>query len=460
MRRETIQIPGVFAGTRHSTGPLLTTAESAPLAANCGVRRYGGHRKTTRSDTRPKAALCLATAAALTMSGCLAADDVTGAASDDRTMSEAELSTGAAAGSRAELDAFTPLVSTPLASSRPVLTTDGARHLLYELQFTNVTGSAATITEVQALDAASGEALVTLTGASLAERAPAAVKDGTVVLGGGLTAFLFMDVAVRPEAPLPQRLIHVFSIGLSPDNPTVAHRFRSGAVEVRSDELPVLGPPLRGAGWVAVNGCCDVSSGHRTAIPPLNGAFHLAQRFAIDFTQLQPDGRLLAGPPEALASYRAYGAPVLAVAVGVVVRARDGVSDNVPVGEVPSQLTPDIAAGNHVVLDIGGGRFVLYAHLQPGSLRVRTGQRVASGDVLGLVGNTGNSDFPHLHIHVMDGRSPLGSDGLPYVFRAFRSVGTVANPDEVLSGAPARFAGSSSGSFTGRLPLDLQEVSF
>ena len=72
------------------------------------------------------------------------------------------------------------------------------------------------------------------------------------------------------------------------------------------------------------------------------------------------------------------------------------------------------SAAIYVVLDLGGGRFAFYAHLQPGSLRVKAGDRVKAGQVLGLVGNSGNSTEPHLHFHISNGISPLGSEGLPY----------------------------------------------
>src|SRR3954471_18618605 len=88
------------------------------------------------------------------------------------------------------------------------------------------------------------------------------------------------------------------------------------------------------------------------------------------------------------------------------------------------------SAATYVVVDIGGGRFAFYAHLQPGSLKVHVGDRVRAGQVLGLVGNSGNTDFPHLHFHVMNGPSPLASDGLPFEFRSFTSPGSVANPDQ------------------------------
>jgi hypothetical protein len=96
----------------------------------------------------------------------------------------------------------------------------------------------------------------------------------------------------------------------------------------------------------------------------------------------------------------------------------------------------ETADGNYVVVDLGQGRFALYAHLQPGSLRVKVGDRVRTGDVLGLLGNTGNTDGPHLHFHVMDGPSPLTSDGLPFVFTSFTGQGVVTDEAKLVSPFP------------------------
>jgi len=68
-----------------------------------------------------------------------------------------------------------------------------------------------------------------------------------------------------------------------------------------------------------------------------------------------------------------------------------------------------------VVLDLGQGRYASYGHLQPG-VRVKTGDFVKTGQVLGLVGNSGNSNGPHLHFNVADGPGLLTGDGIPYVF--------------------------------------------
>lgn len=90
-----------------------------------------------------------------------------------------------------------------------------------------------------------------------------------------------------------------------------------------------------------------------------------------------------------------FGEPLLAPAAGEVASAVDGIADD--------GKSVDAPAGNHVVIDIGGGRFVLVAHLQEGSVAVKPGDRVATGDPIGRVGHSGNSTMPHIHLQVQDG---------------------------------------------------------
>jgi murein DD-endopeptidase MepM/ murein hydrolase activator NlpD len=156
----------------------------------------------------------------------------------------------------------------------------------------------------------------------------------------------------------------------------------------------------------------------------MDGRVRIAQRFAIDYALLNDDGRPWRGDELDNASYHGYGAELLAVADGTVVDVKDGLPENVPgLTSRAIPITMATVAGNYVTLKIGEGHYAFYAHLQPGSLRVRLGDRVRRGDVLGLLGNSGNSTAPHLHFHVSDGTSPLGSEGLPYVIDAFDVLG-------------------------------------
>ena len=169
------------------------------------------------------------------------------------------------------------------------------------------------------------------------------------------------------------------------------------------------------------------------ALLPLDGRFALAQRFAIDWEQLDADERVVRGDLKKVESYIIFGRDVIAVADGTVVAMRNELAEQVP-GALPPGLPVDQADGNFVVLDVGQGAFALFAHMQPGSVTVQPGAKVKRGDVLGKVGNTGNSQAPHLHFHVMDGPSPLAANGIPYVIDRFRltarSTGGTADFDK------------------------------
>lgn len=133
---------------------------------------------------------------------------------------------------------------------------------------------------------------------------------------------------------------------------------------------------------------------------------------------------LLSRDPAKNESYFTFGQEILAVGAGRIVAARDGVPENDLSQPLPP-ATIESAPGNFVVQALDDGTFALYAHIQNGKVRVHPGDRVRRGQVLGLVGNTGNSTAPHLHFHVMDRPSPLGANGLPYVLDRFDLQGTV-----------------------------------
>jgi murein DD-endopeptidase MepM/ murein hydrolase activator NlpD len=98
----------------------------------------------------------------------------------------------------------------------------------------------------------------------------------------------------------------------------------------------------------------------------------------------------------------------------------------------------------------------MYAHLQPGSLRVKVGDAVKRGQVLGLVGNTGNSTEPHLHFQLMDRNSPLGSEGLPYALSNFVVTRRVAGDFE----HPTATTLAAAEMHRGEIPLEMQLVDF
>jgi murein DD-endopeptidase MepM/ murein hydrolase activator NlpD len=130
-------------------------------------------------------------------------------------------------------------------------------------------------------------------------------------------------------------------------------------------------------------------------------------------------------------------------------------------GKLQEGISLEMAPGNYVVVDIGEGRFAFYAHMQPGSLRVKPGDKVTTGQVLGLLGNSGNTDAPHLHFHIMDSASPLMSNGLPYVFTSFTGEGRATDEQPLFSGGAVTIDPNAlSGLHKNELPLNLEIVGF
>jgi murein DD-endopeptidase MepM/ murein hydrolase activator NlpD len=132
------------------------------------------------------------------------------------------------------------------------------------------------------------------------------------------------------------------------------------------------------------------------------------------------------GPEDKNDSYFCYGKPIYNVAAGKVVDMSDGMPENVPhSGKYAIPIDFNNAAGNHVVVQIAPDRYVLYAHMQPGTVRVKVGDRVRTGEIIGLVGNTGSSTEPHLHMHIDDQPSFLAGNGVPYEFTEGEASGPV-----------------------------------
>lgn len=369
---------------------------------------------------------------------------------------------------------FTTIAVEPLAAPRPFRGADGQTHLAYELSLVNMTRLVTRIDAVAAV--AEGKVVGEWSGDRLASLFRINGGDTGVVLGPSQSALLFLDVAIPQGESVPTRLAHRISTtrmirapgddihtgkpldASIPLPASVTFTTRPFAI----DDRPVirLSPPLRGDRWIVANGCCSSITSHRGAVMAFDGSVFVPERFAIDFIELGADDRLVAGPPDQVTSYRYFGTTVYAAAAGTVTSTSDGAPEETP-GAPRSGITPENAAGNHIVVDMGEGNFALYAHLQPGSLLVKAGQHVARGEPLAKLGNTGNSDAPHLHFHVMDGPIPLTASGLPFAFDRFVGEGHVTIGDAEIGGAAVPIDKAwNAGARQDALPLDGELIGF
>ncbi|HEU0287304.1 MAG TPA: M23 family metallopeptidase [Nocardioidaceae bacterium] len=329
---------------------------------------------------------------------------------------------------------FTPVVASTVGpETAAVRGTDGRYHVVYELQLTNAKPVPATIRSVAVLDEADRDRVITrFQGSRLVESmrtlAPSPVENTTIEPNG--SRLLFVDLTFDSLDEVPQTLIHRFRL-LGAANPGSTEptplTYTITPFEIGNLRPVVVGPPLRGDGWVAFNGCCDLRFAHRGAVQSVNGGLFDSQRFAIDYMRLDDSGHFVTGDVTNPQNWTQYGSEVIAAANGTVVSVANNFPNQVP-GSLPdpgSFDTIESVDGNHVILKLRNGVYAFYAHLEKGSVVVEPGDKVKRGDKLGLLGNTGNTSAPHLHFHIMSGPEALASDALPFVVDSFGYEGQV-----------------------------------
>lgn len=321
----------------------------------------------------------------------------------------------------------------------PVPATDGRMHLAYAAQVTSLADGDVTIEAVEPVDAGRGftptgrNEVVAVDGRAITGKVrlfgttPPGSRD-TATVPAGRSGVMFFDVTYPGLDAVPELLAHRVSLRTAGGT---AISMLTNPVRISCAEAVRISPPLTGSGWWNGNGCCRTVNAHRGATLPVNGSLRVPEQFAIDFVQIAPDGTCCSGAPvRDVRSWRFYDAPVLAVAPGEVMELENDMDDQIPGS--PEGVTARTAPGNHVIQDIGGGRFVFYAHLRRGTVTAKVGDTLQSGQLVGRVGNSGSTTAPHLHFQVMDRPSALNAVGLPFVFDRQRVEGRMlGRPDGV-----------------------------
>lgn len=249
----------------------------------------------------------------------------------------------------------------------------------------------------------------TLTAADLAR----AAAGGKALDDSGMMAaigFQFCDGALLGGAKLASGATLAPGEAIMLSHQSFAWRGQRDAVRVSAGSgkatIPIDGGfappirwPLRGGPWLVGAGA-SFHTTHRWAVP---------EQFALDIIQAGPKGRSYSGTGTKLSDFHAYGADVLAVGNGTVASVTHTASEDAPMlrakGEAMEAYLGRIGAvqatklaggeaailGEGVVIDLGGNVFAAYAHLKPGSVRVKQGDRVTAGQVIAALGNSGNS---------------------------------------------------------------------
>jgi hypothetical protein len=155
------------------------------------------------------------------------------------------------------------------------------------------------------------------------------------------------------------------------------------------------------------------------------GMAHSPSRYGMDFEIADDQGRTFSGKGDKPEDYFIFGRPILAPAAGTVADCIDGRVDGsigkaeVDYDELLRTKNGRLMGGNYVVLDHGNGEYSFFAHIKKGSVKVKKGDHVRSGQILGLAGNSGDSYWPHLHYQLQSG-SGFDVESLPAVFTDFK----------------------------------------
>lgn len=349
-----------------------------------------------------------------------------------------------------------------------VVGSDGVTHLAYELHVSNFYKDTGVLNLRRvAVYADDGDApLASFINAQVNDLLshPADVAPAGVPVDGGGRVVLFLWIDLPAGAKPPKVLRHQLEF-----EPRRGPRQLVDGVRTAVDATPpiVIGPPLGTGRWLAHEGPGNHLSHHWGSLVAANGWVTIPQRYAVDFFGLDGAGHLVHVPRDQLTEskntdWTGFGAPVLAVADGVVRDARDGQPNLKPMTSPPApvELTARSLMGNFVVLEIAPKAFVSYAHLQPGSLAVKVGDRVKRGAVIGLLGQSGNANAPHLHFQVTDAPTFEESEGLPFVIDRFDRLGSASVSDALDQAAAVSFGPPSPTARRDQMPLDRDVLEF
>jgi murein DD-endopeptidase MepM/ murein hydrolase activator NlpD len=324
--------------------------------------------------------------------------------------------------SSARVDVRVTVAPTPFKGS------DGRTHLAYELVVNDIPKMGAQIDRVEVFAGSDAKPLVTYVGSDLDQRVVRPEADPKVRYGraipNGATALIHVWITLAENQLVPRTLRHSFQVSTEGGQTLVATDAR---VDVRSAPPIAVGSPFRAGTWLAHNGPGQHRSAHWGSALLDGRTARIPQRYAIDFIGVDDNGRAVRGDfrKSSNEDWVGFGREILAVLDGTVYAARDGIVDNQPLVEPPRPSSPSAqdSYGNYVIVRTGDGTFVHYVHLQRNSVAVKAGEAVRRGQVIGRLGNSGNTNGAHLHFNITEGPEQEATQGIPFVFDTVETLG-------------------------------------
>lgn len=306
-----------------------------------------------------------------------------------------------------------------------VVTIGGKPTVYYELFITNFSNDSISLNEVEVLNTSDSQTIFKIDKENLLSKQKriGLSKKNNDILQAGETITIYLEYSLPKGSS--KKLNHQIKFQVIKNEIKKDYSIRGETIEFSDKSELVLGAPLRGGEWAAIYEPVW-ERGHRRVFYTIDGKARIPGRFAIDFIKLDKEGKYASGDEDVIANWFGYGVDVIAVADGKIASTKNNVAESATVSSHP-KYSADQATGNYISINIGNGNFAFYEHLKPGSIKVKEGQKVKKGDVIASLGFTGQTTGPHLHFHVANNNSPLGAEGIPFVFEKFREIGFFPN---------------------------------
>lgn len=300
---------------------------------------------------------------------------------------------------------------------------DGKPSVYYELHLTNFAKDSFRLRKLEVSNTANATVIFSVGQDDLRkryQRVGVTPLNKETVLPPGASSIIYLEFPLpmdKPSLPLAHYL--EFERADGKDNKLLSVK---GALILVAKKPPlILGPPLTDGLWAAIYEPAW-ERGHRRVVYTVDGKAQIPGRFAIDFIKLNSQGRYASDDENVVKNWYGHGADVLAVQDGIIASIRDDFPESETVS-AHLKYSAEKATGNFISIDLGNNHIAFYEHLKPGSIKVKPGQKVKKGDVIASLGFTGQTTGPHLHFHVADKNSPLGAEGIPFVFEKFTFLG-------------------------------------
>ena len=244
--------------------------------------------------------------------------------------------------------------------------------------------------------------------------------DDTKLLSANEFGVLNLNLIFKQEQSIPEKIFHkLYFSRIKRNGDKAIHAMEVAITEIPETNKLTFGLPFKEKGkWLYE------AKSHQGARYITEGRATYPQRFAIDWTLIDDNGNFAKNDIKKNENWETYGVELISVADGKVIEIKDGINENIPLSEeMAIRITRETIGGNYIIIDIGNNHYAFYGHLIPNSLKVKVGDTVKKGQVIGLLGNSGNSDAPHLHFHLeTKSNAFFGGEGIPYHIDKFTQL--------------------------------------